>query len=78
MYIYIYIYIYIYRKDLVLNDLQWSICHKTKPTQTKFRTVKQETGQHKYHDITCHSGYFSYGLNCFGYLIYVPQISTSY
>ena len=23
-----------YKKDLALNDLQWSICHKTKPNQT--------------------------------------------
>ena len=24
-----------YKKDLALNNLQWSICHKTKPNQTK-------------------------------------------
>ena len=24
-----------YKKDLALNDLQWSIYHKTKPNQTK-------------------------------------------
>ena len=23
--------IYMYKKDLALNELQWSICHKTKP-----------------------------------------------
>ena len=23
--------IYMYKKDLVLNNLQWLICHKTKP-----------------------------------------------
>ena len=25
-----------YKKDLALNNLQWLICHKTKPNQTKF------------------------------------------
>ena len=29
--IYIYIYIYIYNDDLVSNNLQWLIYHKTKP-----------------------------------------------
>ena len=24
-----------YKKDLALNTLQWLICHKTKPNQTK-------------------------------------------
>ena len=24
-----------YKKDLALNDQQWLICHKTKPSQTK-------------------------------------------
>ena len=24
-----------YEKDLALNNLQWLICHKTKPNQTK-------------------------------------------
>ena len=24
-----------YKKDLTLNNLQWLICHKTKPNQTK-------------------------------------------
>ena len=27
--------IYMYEKDLALNNLQWLICHKTKPNQTK-------------------------------------------
>ena len=27
--------IYIYKKDLALDNLQWLICHKTKPNQTK-------------------------------------------
>ena len=27
-----------YKKDLALNDLQLSICHKTKPNQTPFKT----------------------------------------
>ena len=27
--------IYRYKKDLALNNLQWLICHKTKPNQTK-------------------------------------------
>ena len=31
----IYIYIYIYEQDLALNNLQWLICHKTKPNLTK-------------------------------------------
>ena len=26
--------IYMYKKDLAQNDLQWLICHKTKPNQT--------------------------------------------
>ena len=30
--IYIYL-IYMYKQDLVLNNLQWLICHKTKPNQ---------------------------------------------
>ena len=24
-----------YKEDLALNNLQWLICHKTKPNQTK-------------------------------------------
>ena len=27
--------VYMYKMDLVLNDLQWLICHQTKPNQTK-------------------------------------------
>ena len=27
--------IYTYKKDLALNNLQWLICHKTKPNQTR-------------------------------------------
>ena len=34
LYIYIYIYIYIYKQDLVLNNLQRLIGHKTQPTKT--------------------------------------------
>ena len=26
--------IYIYKKDLALDNLQWLICHETKPCQT--------------------------------------------
>ena len=26
--------IYMYKECLLLNNLQWLICHKTKPTQT--------------------------------------------
>ena len=33
--IYIYIYIYISQDYLVLNDLQWLICHKDKTNRTK-------------------------------------------
>ena len=29
--------IYICKKDLALNNLQWLICHKTKPNQTKVK-----------------------------------------
>ena len=25
----------VYKEDLALNNLQWSICHKNKPNQTK-------------------------------------------
>ena len=25
--------IYLYKKDLTLNNLQWLICHKTKPNE---------------------------------------------
>ena len=31
--IYIYIYIYIYKENLLLNDQQWLMCHKTQPDQ---------------------------------------------
>ena len=27
------LYIYMYKEDLVLNNLQWLICHKSKPNQ---------------------------------------------
>ena len=27
--------LYMYKEDLALNNLQWLICHKTKPNQTK-------------------------------------------
>ena len=27
---------YMYIEDLALNNLQWLVCHKTKPNQTKF------------------------------------------
>ena len=27
--------IYMYKEDVALNNLQWLICHKTKPNQTK-------------------------------------------
>ena len=27
--------LYLYKKDLVLYNLQWLICHKAKPNQTK-------------------------------------------
>ena len=27
--------IYMYKLDLALNNLEWLICHKTKPNQTK-------------------------------------------
>ena len=30
-----------YKEDLILNNLQWLICHKTKPNQTKPKTKGQ-------------------------------------
>ena len=32
---------YTYKKDLALKDLQWLICHKTKPNQTKLVPLLQ-------------------------------------
>ena len=32
---------YIYKEGLVLNNLQWLICHKTKPTQTKTKQIER-------------------------------------
>ena len=31
--------IYKYKKNLVLNNLQWLICHKTKSNQTMFVSI---------------------------------------
>ena len=28
-----------YKKDLALNNLQWLICHKTQPNQTKIHRL---------------------------------------
>ena len=28
-----------YKEDLALNNLQWLICHKTQPNQTKFNPI---------------------------------------
>ena len=28
-------FVYMYKKDFALNNLQWLICHKTTPNQTK-------------------------------------------
>ena len=33
MYLQIIYLIYMYKEELVLNNLQWSICHKTQPNQ---------------------------------------------
>ena len=33
--------IYMYKEDLALNNLQWLICHKTKPNQTKPNPIYQ-------------------------------------
>ena len=30
-----YTYVCVYKEDLALNNLQWLICHKTQPNQTK-------------------------------------------
>ena len=35
MYLEIIYLMYMNKKDLVLNNLKWLICHKTKPNQTK-------------------------------------------
>ena len=32
--------IHMYKKDLALNNQQWLICHKTKPSQTKPNQTK--------------------------------------
>ena len=29
---------FMYKKDLALNNLQWLICHKTKPTKPKMES----------------------------------------
>ena len=34
--------IYMYEEDMALNNLQWFICHKTKPNQTN----KRNSGKH--------------------------------
>ena len=31
-----------YKKNLLLNYLQWLICHKTKPNQTKYSVLSEE------------------------------------
>ena len=31
--------IYVYKEDLALNNLQWLICHKTRPIQTKSKGI---------------------------------------
>ena len=33
-----------YKKDLALNNLQWLICHKTQPSQTKISFGDQQIG----------------------------------
>ena len=35
MHLQIIYFIYMYKEDLALNNLQWLICHKIKPNQTK-------------------------------------------
>ena len=32
--------IYMYKKDLALNNLQWLICHKTKPNQANQKSPR--------------------------------------
>ena len=34
--------IYMYKQDLVSNNLQWLICHKTKPNQTNLSMFLSE------------------------------------
>ena len=34
-----------YKKDLALNNLQWLICHKTKPNQTNQQLESKEIKQ---------------------------------
>ena len=31
-----------YKQDLVLNNLQWLVCHKTQPNQTKPTYLRNE------------------------------------
>ena len=37
---YVYL-IYSYKEDLVLNNLQWLMCHKTKPNKTILSIARQ-------------------------------------
>ena len=37
-----------YKKDLALNDLWWSICHKTKPSRTEQNQTRPGTHTHIY------------------------------
>ena len=49
-----------YKQDLVLNDLQGLICHKTKPNQTKPNHIyliymyKQELALNNFQLLICH------------------------
>ena len=40
--IYIYIYIYTYKQYRILSNLQWLICYKTQPNETKVETRIQK------------------------------------
>ena len=37
-----------YKKDLALNNLQWLICHKTKPNQPPSATFKRRFNRFKH------------------------------
>ena len=47
IYIYIYMYVCMYKLDLELNNLQWLIWHKTKPTKQTNQTLRKSFNQNE-------------------------------
>ena len=45
-----------YKEDLALNNLQWLICHKTKPNLITLSHIQQESRRKK-HWVKAHSPY---------------------